>query len=140
MRRGRRRVGRLDGVLTPAGQLPFGMTTPPEPPELPPAPALGSEFQPERKSLRGPVIGGAIGFVAYLAVLGFTGASNSGDRSNWGIGIFIFMILLSIVAGIVAIVLVAVPKTRRIGVGVLIGLAAGFIIDAGTCIALLRTA
>jgi hypothetical protein len=116
------------------------MSTPPEPPELPPAPGLGSDFQPERASLKGPLIGAAIGFAAYLAVVAIAGATNSGDRSNWGIGIFIFMILLSIVAVIVAIVLVAVPRTRRIGVGLLIGIAAGIVVDAGTCIALLRTA
>jgi hypothetical protein len=116
------------------------VTTPPEPPELPPAPALGSEFQPERKSLRDPVIAGVIGLGAYLAVVAVAGASSSGNNSSWGTGIFVFMILLSIVAGIVAIVLVAVPKTRRIGVGLIIGLAAGFIIDAGTCVALLQTA
>jgi hypothetical protein len=116
------------------------MSTPPEPPELPPAPPLGSEFQPERKSLKGPVVSGAIGLASYLAVMGLSAATNSGDNSSWGIGLFIFMILLSIVAGIVAIALIAVPKTRRIGVGLIIGLAAGFVVDAGTCVALLRTA
>ncbi len=72
------------------------------------------------------------GIVAAVLAIGFVLASSL--RSELGIGILLLGLPLLLVAGLV---MVAIPATRRTGIGILITVGAGVLILGGVCVALL---
>lgn len=65
------------------------------------------------------------------SLLSGAGASQAADT------VFGSLLLLPVVLLVAAVVLAAVPRTRRFGVGMLLGLGILLLVGAGTCVALL---
>lgn len=119
---------------------PQGPVDPPEeppgpPPQTPPPDFRGYPPPPAPHSggsvWTGVAISGAVGLLAWII-----GALSMGSYD--GIVVFLFLVfVLPILMLIVGIVLAAIPRTRRTGGGLLLGLGAAVLITGGVCVALI---
>jgi hypothetical protein len=114
-------------------------------PGLPVAPALGADEarppvgpDPAPGGLKVAAIGFGVGLVFYALVVALSAAGRGSD-DYWLLGLFLGLIAVSLVLLVAGVVLVVIRRTRMFGVGLLISIAVGVLVDGGTCIALLQT-
>lgn len=88
------------------------------------------------------LIGLGAGFVLYALILAFSvliGLDGQGydDQGYWALNLIGFMLVVTLLVLIAGLVMVFMPKTRKLGAGLLISIAVGLFVDGGTCVALL---
>jgi hypothetical protein len=112
---------------------------PHEPPRLPGAPPVAnSELASAVSTSNRPLLLGlGIGFALYLAVLGFTVLADSDSQGYWTIGLVVWVAMLSVLMFVAGLVLTIIERTRKFGIGLLISIGAGLLVDGGACVALL---
>ncbi len=119
---------------TASGPVPFAAGSgAPYPPPYPPPGAVGSP--PKQRGGGSIVLGLGISLVSLTAgvvsLFGFLPTQDGGVLTGAIAG---YLPVLLVVAGIV---LAAIPRTRRTGAGILIGIGAAILIAGGLCVALL---